>query len=399
MTRKQNSANKADWKEMMAGQEDFLRPLIREVLQQVMEAEMEEVVGAEKSERSSSRAGYGSGYYGRSLVTRIGKLELRVPQDRQGRFRTEIFERYQRSEKAFVAALTEMYVQGVSTRKVKAVTEELCGHEFSASTVSRMNQNLDQELEKFARRRLEDAYPYLILDARYEKVRQDGVIRSQAVMVAIGIDWEGRRCVLAVELANRESATSWKEFILGLKQRGLNGVELAVSDDHAGLRAAIREVLPEAAWQRCYVHFLRNALDHLPRKADDECMTELRWIYDRRSIEEAHQDLAAWLKKWEKRYQKLCDWVEANIEETLTFYRLPRQHHKNLKSTNMLERLNEEIKRRTLVVRIFPNPASCLRLVRALAAETDENWIEAIRYLNMEFLKEHKKEQLRRTAA
>jgi putative transposase len=399
MTRKQNNAKKVEWKKLIAEQQDFLRPLIREVLQQVMEAEMEDIVGAEKSERTPNRSGYRSGYYGRTLVTRVGKLELRVPQDRQGRFRTEIFERYQRSEKALVSALTEMYVQGVSTRKVKAVTEELCGHEFSSSTISRMNQSLDKELDKFAKRRLEDAYPYLILDARYEKVRESGVIRSQAVMIAIGIDWEGRRCVLAVELANRESASSWKEFVLSLKQRGLNGVELVVSDDHAGLRAAICEVMPEAAWQRCYVHFLRNALDHLPRKADDECMTELRWIYDRRTIEEARQDLAAWLKKWGKRYQKLCDWVEANIEETLTFYRLPRQHHKNMKSTNLLERLNEEIKRRTLVVRIFPNTASCLRLVRALAVEMHENWIEAIRYLNMEYLKEHKKEQLRRAAA
>lgn len=399
MTRRQNSAKQMDWKAMMAEQKDFLRPLIQEVLQQVMEAEMDEALGAEKGERTSNRVGYRSGYYGRTLVTRVGKLELRVPQDRQGRFRTEIFERYQRSEKALVSALTEMYVRGVSTRKVKAVTEELCGHEFSASTISRMNQSLDKELDKFAKRRLEDAYPYLILDARYEKVREGGVIRSQAVMIGIGIDWEGRRCVLAVELANRESASSWKDFAVGLKQRGLNGVELVVSDDHAGLRAAIREVLPEAAWQRCYVHFLRNALDHLPRKADDECMTELRWIYDRRTIEEARQDLAAWLKKWGKRYQKLCDWAEANIEETLTFYRLPRQHHKNMKSTNLLERLNEEIKRRTLVVRIFPNAASCLRLIRALAVEMHENWIEAIRYLNMEFLKEHKKEQLRRAAA
>jgi putative transposase len=384
---------------VLAGQEDFLRPLIREVVQQVMEAEMDEALGAEKGERTSSRQGYRSGYYGRSLVTRVGKLELRVPQDRRGRFRTDVFERYQRSEKALVGALTEMYVQGVSTRKVKAVTEELCGHEFSASTISRMNQSLDKELEQFAHRRLEDAYPYLILDARYEKVREHGVIRSQAVLIAIGIDWEGRRCVLAVELANRESISSWKDFLLALKQRGLNGVELVVSDDHPGLRAAIREALPEAAWQRCYVHFLRNALDYLPRKADDECMTELRWIYDRRTIEEARQDLAAWLKKWGKRYQRLCDWVEANIEETLTFYRLPRQHHKNLKSTNMLERLMQEIKRRTLVVRIFPNAPACLRLVRALAVEVHENWIEAIRYLNMEYLKEHKKEQMRHAAA
>lgn len=399
MTRKKDSANKLDWKALMAGQEDFLRPLIQEVVQQVLEAEMDEAVGAAKGERTASRAGYRSGYYGRTLVTRVGKLELRVPQDRQGRFRTEIFERYQRSEKALVGALTEMYVQGVSTRKVKAVTEELCGHEFSASTVSRMNQSLDAELDKFAKRRLEEAYPYLILDARYEKVREDGVIRSQAVMIAIGIDWEGRRNVLAVELAGRESLTSWREFALGLRQRGLKGVELVISDDHAGLRGAIREVFSEAVWQRCYVHFLRNALDHLPRKADDECMTELRWIYDRRTVEEARADLAAWLRKWGKRYQKLCDWVEANIDETLTFYRLPQQHHKNLKSTNLLERLNEEIKRRTLVVRIFPNVASCLRLVRALAVEMHENWIEAIRYLNMEDLKEHKKEQMRRAAA
>jgi putative transposase len=398
MTRKQNSAKKPNWKELLAEQEDFLRPLIQEVVQQVLEAEMEEALGASKGERTASRQGYRSGYYGRTLITRVGKLELRVPQDRQGRFRTEIFERYQRSEKALVAALSEMYVQGVSTRKVKAVTEELCGHEFSASTISRMNQNLDEELKKFAGRRLEEAYPYLILDARYEKVREDAVIRSLAVLIAIGVDWEGRRNVLAVELANRESLGSWKEFCLDLKKRGLHGVELVISDDHAGLRKAIAEVLPEAAWQRCYVHFLRNALDYLPRKADNDCLTELRWIYDRRSIQEARQDLAAWLKKWAVKYPKLGDWVENNIEETLTFYRLPRQHHKNLKSTNLLERLNEEIKRRTLVVRIFPNPAACLRLVRALAVEMHENWIEATRYLNMEYLKEHKKEQGRQAA-
>ncbi len=398
MTRKQDNAKKAKWKELIGEQEDFLRPLIREVLQEVLESEMDEALGAEKGERTPTRRGYRAGYYGRTLITRVGKLELRVPQDRQGHFRTEVFERYQRSEKALVGAMTEMYVQGVSTRKVKAITEELCGHEVSASTISRLNVKLDEELERFAGRCLTDAYPYLILDARYEKVREDGVITSQAVMIAIGVDWEGRRNVLAVELANRESQSSWKEFCLLLKQRGLHGVDLVISDDHAGLRKAIAEVFTEAVWQRCYVHFLRNALDYLPRKADTDCLTELRWIYDRRSIEEARQDLAAWLKKWSSRYPKLCDWVENNIEETLTFYRLPRQHHKNLKSTNLLERLNEEIKRRTLVVRIFPNIAACLRLVRALAVEMHENWIEATRYLNMEYLKEHKKELTRKAA-
>lgn len=182
-----------------------------------------------------------------------GQAVLRVPQDRQGRFRTEVFERYQRSEKALVAALAEMYVQGVSTRKVKEITEELCGHEFSASAISRVTARLDEELERFSRRPLEEEYPYV--DAGYERIRQDGVISTQAVQVAIGINWEGRRCVLAVEMANRESASSWKDFLLGLKQRGLRGVICVISDDHAGLRKAIPEVLPEASWQRCYVHF------------------------------------------------------------------------------------------------------------------------------------------------
>ena len=396
MTRKKDNAEKRNWKEVMREDADFLRPVVREVVQQVLEAEMDEALGAQKSERTGERVGYRSGYYNRTLITRVGKLELRVPQDRQGRFRTEVFERYQRSEKALVGAMAEMYVQGVSTRKVKAITEELCGHEFSASTISRINKTLDEELEKFAQRRLEEAYPYLILDARYEKVREDGAIRSRAVLVAIGINWEGRRSVLAVDLANRESHTSWRDFLLGLRQRGLREVECVVSDDHAGLKKAIHEVLTEAAWQRCYVHLLRNALDYLPRKADDDCLMELRWMYDRRTLDEARRDLAAWLVKWSGRYPKLCDWVEGNIEETFTFYRLPRQHHKHLKSTNMLERLNEELKRRTLVVRIFPNAESCLRLVRALAVEIHENWIEAMRYLNMDALAEQKKEAMRR---
>ena len=201
---------------------------------------------------------------------------MRVPQDRNGGFSTEIFERYERSEKALVAALTQMYIQGVSTRKVKAISEELCGHSFSASAISEINKKLDEELGRFARRQLDGEYPYVILDARYEKVRENGVIRSRAVLVAIGIEWEGRRQVLGVEMANRESATSWKDFLLGLKRGGLRGVVFAVSDDHPGLKRAIMEVLPEAYWQRCYVHFLRNALDYLPRKVADDCLVELR---------------------------------------------------------------------------------------------------------------------------
>ena len=209
---------------MMAEDGDFLRPIVRTVIEEFLEAEMTEAIGAQKGERVEGRSGYRSGYYPRSLITRVGKLELRVPQDRNGRFSTEIFERYQRSEKALVAALTEMYIQGVSTRKVKAISEELCGHSFSASAISGFNKKLDEELGRFTRRQLDSEYPYLILDARYEKVRENAVIRSRAVLVAIGIDWEGRRQVLGVEMANRESSTSWKEFLLGLKRRGLRGV-------------------------------------------------------------------------------------------------------------------------------------------------------------------------------
>jgi putative transposase len=387
-----------DVKTVLAESEDPIREVVQATLQQILECEMDELLQARRNERNEERTGYRSGSYERSFITRVGKLELRVPQDRAGRFRTELFERYQRSEKALFAALTEMYVQGVSTRKVKAVTEELCGHAFSASSISEITKQLDEQLEAFATRRLEEDYPYLIVDARYERIRIGGAIRSQAVLIAIGINWDGRRCILGVEVADRESRNSWREFLLSLRERGLRGVELVVSDDHAGLRAAVREVMPEAPWQRCYVHFLRNALDYLPRRRDDDCLRELRWLYDRRDAGEARRDLAAWLLKWQARYAKLCDWVEANIEETLTFYRLPAQHHKHLKSTNMLERLNEEIKRRTHVVRIFPNEASCLRLIRALAVEMHENWIEATRYLNMELLSEHKKLLIREVA-
>jgi putative transposase len=292
-----------------------------------------------------------------------------------------------------------MYVQGVSTRKVKAITEELCGHGFSASAVSEAAARLDASLKAFFERKLSEPFAYLILDARYERVREAGVIASQAVLVAIGVDQEGRRQVLGVELANRESRSSWREFLSGLRERGLFGVEYVVSDDHPGLKAAIREILPEAAWQRCYVHFLRNALDYVPRKVDDDCLMELRWFYDRRDLAEVRRDLAQWIAKWQAKYPKLVGWVEENVEETLTYYRLPLAHHKHMKSTNMLERLNQELKRRTHVVRIFPNAASCLRLVRALAIETHEGWLEATRYLNMEHLKEHKKEALRALAA
>ena len=379
----------AQMKSVLMEQKDFLQPVVQEAVQAILEVEMDECLQAGKHERSDQRLGYRSGYYRRRLITRVGTMVLRVPQDRAGHFSTQVFEQYQRSEKALVASLAQMYVQGVSTRKVAAITEELCGHEFSASSISAITQKLDEQLAEFSRRRLQVDLPYVILDARYERVREGGVIVSRAILIALGIDWEGRRQVLAVEYANRESQSSWREFLVQRKERALRGVQFVVSDDHPGLKAAIREVLPGVWWQRCYVHFLRNALDYLPRKADDDCLQELRWMYERRNVEEARRDLKQWLEQWQAKYPKLCAWVATNIEETWTFYRLPVAHHKHWKSTNLLERFNQEIKRRTLVVRIFPDEASCLRLVRAVAAEQHEEWMEGSRYLNADLLREH----------
>ena len=380
-------------KALLSCDQDFLKTMLRQTLQDVLEEEMTEALQAAKSERKEGRLGYRSGYYNRDLVTRVGKIELRVPQDRQGRFSTEVFERYQRSEKALMSALVEMYVQGVSTRKVKAITEQLCGQEFSASSVSAMVRKLDEHLKEFSERELEEEIPYLILDARYEKVREGGAVRSRAVQIAIGVDRSGKRHVLGVEIANRESANSWKDFILLLKERGLCGVEFVVSDNHPGLKKAIETLLGSSLWQRCYVHFLRNCLDYLPRKADESCLKELRRLYDKLDMAEARACIDDWLKKWSDKYGRLCNFVEENVEETLSFYQLPTEHRKSMRSTNMLERLNEELKRRTRVVRIFPNEASCLRLIRAICVETHENWLEGKRYLDMKILEEAKKKR------
>ena len=264
-------------KELLRGNPDGLREVVRAVLQEVLEAEMTDALGAGKGERSAGRLGYRSGYYGRTLITRVGKLELRVPQDRDGRFSTELFERYQRSEQALVASLAEMYVQGVSTRKVKAVTEELCGHSFSASAISAVNKRLDEGLAAFARRRLEEPFAYLVLDARYERVREAGVVGSRAVLVAIGIDRDGRRRARRRAGQPREPLLLEGFFLLGLKERGLHGVEFAVADDHAGLKAALREVLPGAFVQRCYVHTIRTQSTVCPPRS----LTTGRWAVQR----------------------------------------------------------------------------------------------------------------------
>ena len=260
MTSKHRSIKLEEFKSELEAGGDAVRELVRSSLQEILEEEMTEALGAAKSERTSGRSGYRSGYYKRFLTTRVGRIELRVPQDRNGVFSTDLFERYERSEKAFVSALMQMYVCGVSTRKVAKVTEELCGHGFSASTVSRINAKLDAELGKFAERALEGSFPYLILDARYEKVREDGVVRDRAVLIAVGVDGTGRRQVLGVDLAEGESHASWRRFLESLRDRGLSGVVQVVSDDHSGLKKAIREVLPEAVRSRLAVFGLGRSV-------------------------------------------------------------------------------------------------------------------------------------------
>ena len=323
MTRDKVAPKLEEVKAIFTENPDALRRLIQKFVQDALESEMENFLEAGPYERTETRRGYRAGYYSRRMETRVGTLTLRIPQDRQGNFKTELFERYQRSEKALVSTMMEMYIEGVSTRKVAKVTEVLCGTEFSAATVSSLTKKMDDALKKFANRPLTEVYPYIILDARYEKVRIDGIVQNQAVLIALGISWDGRREVLSVELAPRESNSIWKDFLIKLKERGLHGVEFVVSDDHCGIRKAVSSILTEAVWQRCYVHFLRNALDHMPKKhIDPACMMELRWIYDRRTIDEAMSDLNAWLNKWAEKYPALCEWVEENIHETLSFYKL-----------------------------------------------------------------------------
>ena len=248
---KKLNTRSGEWKELLGRQVEFFKEIVQEMVQEVLEAEMDEAIGARKGDRNPNRCGYRNGYDACELVTRVGKLELRVPQERDGRFTTEIVERYKGSEKALLTALAEMYVHGVSAQKVKAITEKLCGHAFSASSISRISKRLEGNLKKFRNRRLKQDYPYLILGVRNEKVRtKDSVIRTQAVQVAIGIDRDGRRCVLGVELPKRESRNSWREFLVRLRKRGLRGVECVVTDDHAGSKQAVAELLPEAILQR-----------------------------------------------------------------------------------------------------------------------------------------------------
>ena len=372
--------------------ENFLRRVAERFCQYLLEEEMNNHLEALPYQRTDKRKGYRNGYKPRKLKTRVGTLELLVPQDREGRFQTQLFERYQRSEKALLSSLMEMYKNGVSTRKVKNITEELCGTNFSKSQISQLNKNLDEEIAAWRSRPLEKEYPYLIIDARYEKVRIGKRVISQGVLIVLGIDEDGRREILTVEVANTETEESYSRVFRDLKQRGLKGVRLVISDDHEGLRSAIDRYFQGAEWQRCQVHFLRNLLDLVPRKDKGKIAEEIKSIFNSPDIHLATLRVNELVEKYKDTYPKLSEKLEEEIEETLTCFHFPASHRRRIRTTNSLERLNEEIRRRTRVIRIFPNEASCLRLICALAIEKSEEWITGRRYLNMDELYEGENE-------
>lgn len=370
---------------------DFLRELVQQALQTLLEAEMEAHLGASRYERTPERRGYRNGYKPRTLQTRVGTLDLLVPQDREGAFSTDLFGRYQRSEQALVLTLMEMYLQGVSTRKVAAITEQLCGTRFSKSQVSALTVQLDARLAAWRERPLTaDAYPYLTVDARYEKVRQGGQVVSEGVLLVSAVRDDGYRELVAVDVAATESEATYQELFRSLKARGLSGVELVTSDDHQGLTHAIERHFQGASWQRCQVHFSRNLQGLVGRRQRAQVAEDLRSIFACPTLALAWETLRTVAEHWRPTHPQLAERLEEEVEDCFACLAFPVSHQHRIRTTNGLERVSQELKRRTRVVRIFPNRAACLRLVSALAAEISEEWESGRRYLNMEELNQER---------
>lgn len=344
------------------------------LINECMKVERQQALGVGPYQRGEARHGQANGFKPRRLKTRVGPLNLQVPQVRGAAFYPQALERGSRSEKALRLALAEMYVQGVSTRKVSQITEELCGCEISSSDVSRATALLDEELAKWRQRPL-GAVKYLVLDARYEKVREAGRVRDCAVLTAIGVDPEGHRSVLGVSVSLSEAEVHWREFFKSLLARGLHGVELIVSDAHAGLKEARQACFGSVPWQRCQFHLLQNALQHVPQEAlKSEVIADVQSVLDAPDRPAADERLQRVVRRYEKAAPKLAAWLEANVPESLTVLSLPPSHRRRLRTTNMLERLHRELKRRTRVATLFPNDASLLRLVTAVLIEVSEEW-------------------------
>ena len=373
----------------------FLREIVERVVQELLEAEMSEHIGAAPYERSETRAGHRNGHKPRALRTRVGMLNLLVPQDREGTFSSRLFARYQRNEKALVLAPMEMYVEGVSTRKVTEVTEALCGTSFSKSLVSSLAGRLDAELGAWRARPLTaTAYPYLFVDARYEKVRVGSRVVSEGVLMVSAVREDGFREILGVEAADTESEATYQGLFRSLKARGLRGVDLVVSDDHEGLKAAVERHFQGASWQRCQVHYARNLLGMVGTTRRKELAAGLRGVLAAPTLEAALRLASEMADRWrEGGHPKVAEHLDEHLEECLSCLAFPESHRRRIRTTNGLERLNQEIKRRTRVVRIFPNREACLRLVTALAVEQSEEWVTGRRYLDMEELRERRSEE------
>jgi transposase-like protein len=351
-----------------------LADLIAEVLNQVLQAKLTDHLGADRHERSEDRVGYRNGYRERTLYTRVGPLTLRVPQTREGNFAPEIFERYRRNEQALVLALMEMVVNGVSTRKVARITEELCGTSFSKSTVSRLAMGLEGRVQAFLERKLEGGYPFVIVDAMFTKVRGDGPVVSKALLIASGVRADGHREVLGLAIGDAESGAAWSDFFRTLKRRGVDGVDFVISDDHPGLVDAIAKNFSGATWQRCQVHVMRNLLGHAPTRERTAVLEAAKLIFGSTDLAEARQRHGEFAERFAKTAPKAVACMDDAFEDAMAVMELPVKYRRRLKSTNMQERLNEEIRRRERVIRVFPNDASAIRLVGALLEEINENW-------------------------
>jgi Transposase and inactivated derivatives len=353
------------------------------IVNAAMLAERDAALGAGPYERSEQRRGYANGFKSKTVTSRAGKIEFRVPKARGIEFYPRALEKGVRSEKALKVAIAEMYVQGVSTRKVREVTERLCGTEISSTQVSRLAQELDEEFDQWRNRSI-GAVPYLILDARYEKVRHAGAVVSCAILVAIGICEDGKRSVLGVSCKLSEAEPHWREFLQHLLARGMHGVQMIVSDDHAGLRAAREAVFPSTPWQRCQFHLIRNAFAYVPKQSmRSEVARDIRSILDSPDRAEADRRISIIASKYRTSAPSLSDWIEHSVPEALTVLRIHPDHRRRLRTTNMLEALNKEIKRRTRVATLFPNAASVLRLISAILIEVDEDWTTGRVYLDL----------------
>lgn len=394
MTQYQITLSQEDLHGLFSGDEGLAR-LMEKVLNQVLQFEATEAVGALPYERTDSRCGYRNGNRDRPLHTRVGSLTLAVPQFRKGGFSTELFERYQRSEMALMLAMMEMVINGVSTRKVTKITEELCGTQFSKSTVSALCKKLDPLVCEWNERPLgEKCYPFVLMDAIVIKVRKQGRVRSQSIMLSIGINLQGQREILGIKIGDSESYESWTEYLSWLKQRGLRGVDLVVSDHHSGLVKAIQTQFQGAVWQRCQTHFMRNILGATPKRLQKEVHSQLKPIFMAPDIKTARTLLNSTLATYQDIAPKAMETLENGFDDALAVLMLPERYRRKLRTTNLVERLNEEIRRRERVIRIFPNEESAVRLIGALLLEKDEDWITGRRYMDMtDYIEWKRKEQ------